>query len=203
MSISQSINRWTPVVGVAVALALLAVATSQYSGDVHWTRVTVSLLCAPVLPDGTPNLGRALPIFALLLMCVSMSWLFELISRTAQTPLLRKTIQIAGIGSMVYALLTATPMHNLMVHIALAFFLAAVAAIVVAVYRSEHYALAYIGIGCIAVKLSTASLYYTNNYSDYWGVLQKLTFILTTVWLFAVHLMPSRKALPDESMECT
>ena len=157
---------------VAVALALLAVATSQYSGDVHWTRVTVSLLCAPILPDGTPNPGRALPIVALLLLCVSMSWLFELISRTAETARLRKTIQIAGIGSMVYALLTATPMHNLMVHIALAFFLAAVVAIVFTLFGSEYYALAFAGIVCIVVKLSTGCLYYTNTSSDYWGALQ-------------------------------
>ena len=199
----QPLIRWIPIIGVVAALALLVVATSLYSGDVRWTCVTVSLLCAPSLPDGAPNSGRALPIVALLLLCASMSWLFELISRAADTRKQRKTIQIAGIGSMVYALLASTPMHNLMVNIALAFFLVAIVAIVYMSYRKESYVLAFAGIACILLKLSSVSLYYTNSYPEIWGVLQKLSFILTTAWLFAVHLIPKRKTRRDVSNRCT
>jgi hypothetical protein len=201
-SMLQTFIRWIPIVGVVAALALLVVATSLYSGDVHWTRVTVSLLCAPSLPDGAPNSGRALPIVALLLLCASMSWLFELIARAADTRRQLTTIQIAGIGSMVYALLTATPMHNLMVNIALAFFLVAIVAIVYMLYRKKRYVLAFAGIACILLKLSSVSLYYTNSYPEIWGVLQKLSFILTAAWLFAVHLIPKRKTSRDVSTRC-
>ena len=196
---SQNITRWIPIVGVVAAIALLAISTYRYAGDVHWTRVTVSLLCAPSLPDGAPNSGRGLPIVALLLLCASMSLLFELISRVADTRGQRKTIQIAGIGSMVYALLTATPMHNLMVNIALAFFLVAIVGIVYMLYRKQQYLLAIAGIACIVLKLGSVSLYYTNTYTEIWGVLQKLSFILTTTWLFAVHLM----AKPGTDREIT
>lgn len=199
----QTFLRWIPIIGVVAALSLLVVATSLYSGDVRWTRVTVSLLCAPSLPDGSPNSGRALPIVALLLLCASMSWLFELISRAADTRKQRKAIQIAGIGSMVYALLTSTPMHNLMVNIALAFFLVAIVAIVYMLYSRKSYVLAFAGIACILLKLSSVSLYYTNSYPDIWGALQKLSFILTTAWLFAVHLIPKRKTSGDVSNRCT
>ena len=154
---SQSITRSIPIVGVVAAIALLAISTLRYSGDVHWTRVTVSLLCAPELPNGDSNLGRGLPIASLSLLCASMSMLFELVSRLADTRGLRKTIQIAGIGSMVYALLTATPMHNLMVNIALVFFLVAIFAIVNMLYRKRQLVLAITGITCIVLKLFSVS----------------------------------------------
>ena len=200
---SHNIIRSIPILGVVAAIILLAISTFQYSGNVHWTRVTVSLLCASELPNGDPNLGRAIPIVALLLLCASISLLFELISRVADTRVHQKTIQIAGIGSMVYALLTATPMHNLMVNIALAFYLVAITAIVSMLYRKRNFALATAGIACIVLKLGSVSLYYTNAYTEYWGVLQKLSFILTTVWLFAVLLVTKRQPNRDITNEST
>ena len=199
----HKIIRNVPIVGVVVAITLLAISTFQYSGDVHWTRVTVSLLCASELPNGDPNLGRELPIAALLLLCASMALLFELISRLADTRLQRKTIQIAGIGAMVYALLTATPMHDLMVNIALAFFLVAIFAIVNTSYRKRHFGLAITGIACIVLKICSVSLYYTNTYTEIWGVLQKLSFTVTTAWLFAVLQMAKPKATRDITNGCT
>lgn len=193
----QTFIRWAPIVGIVAAFALLVVATVQYSGDVHWTRLTVSLLCAPNLPDGAANSGRTLSVVALLLLCASMSWLFELISRAAETRLQMKTIQIAGIGSMVYALLTVTPMHNLMVNIALAFFLVAIGTIVYTLWRRSRFALAFAGLACVLFKLSSVSLYYGNIYPEIWGVLQKLSFFLTTVWLSAVYLKIKRMTKCD------
>ena len=192
-SMLQTFTRWAPIVGVVAAFALFVVATFLYPGDVHWTRVTVSLLCAPTLPDGAPNFGRPMSIVALSLLCASMSWLFELISRAADTRWQLKTIQIAGIGSMVYAMLTATPMHNLMVNIALAFFLVAIVTIVYMLCRRNRFVLAFAGCACILVKVSSVSLYYTNSYPEIWGMLQKLSFVLTTAWLFAVHLTSKRR----------
>lgn len=180
------ITCWLPIAGIVVSISMLTIAAFLYTGDVHWTRVTVSLLCAQVLPDGTPNPGRGLPMMALLLLCASMSLMFELISRFSDLKSLRKTIQIGGIGSMVYAFLTATPMHNLMVNIALSFFLAAIFAIVYMLYRNQQSTLTIAGIACILLKLFSVSLYYANAYAEFWGVLQKLSFVLTTTWLSTV-----------------
>jgi len=183
------IIRHLPLLGVATAIALLAISTFRYTGDVHWTRVTVSMLCAPELVDGEANPGRGLAILGLLLLCVSMSLLFELTSRLADTRRSRGTIQISGIGAMVYALLTATPMHNFMVSISLSFFVVAVASIISMLHVKHCNLLALAGIICLGFKLASASLYYLNGFSEIWGTLQKLTFLLTTAWLFAVHLI--------------
>ncbi len=179
--------RHLPIPGVLAAMVALVFSSIQYEGDVHWSRVTVSLLCADTLPNGDPNPVRVFSVIALLVLCVCMALLFHLISQKAENRA-QGTIQTAGIGSMVYALLTATPMHNLMVSIALAFFMTALIAITYSLFKRRHFVLAAIGVACIGLKLTSASLYYTNTFAEVWGLLQKVNFILTTFWLFAVHL---------------
>ena len=183
-----------PIVGVVAAMGLLAISSYQYSGNLHWTRVTVSLLCAPNLPDGNPNPGRELPITALVLLCASMSLLFHLISRLAETRVQHDAIQIGGIGSQVYSLLTATPLHNLMVNITVVFFMVAIIAIASMLFRKQNYRLAIFGVTCIVMNLGSVSLYYAGTYAELWGVFQKLSFIVTTTWLVAVHLRVKPKS---------
>lgn len=197
------IIRSIPIVGVVVAVGLLALSIYRYTGDVHWTRVTVSMLCASTLPDGTPNPGRAVPIIALLLFCASMALVYQLISRLAETRVQRDTIQIAGIGSQVYSVLTATPIHNLMVNIALVFTMVAMVAIVYMLHCKHHRGLAWFGVVCIVVALGCVSLYYADALVEMWGVLQKVSSTLTTTWLFAVHLTvkPSKKGESHEASD--
>jgi hypothetical protein len=194
-SMLQRIARGIPIVGVLIAVSLLSVSAYMYAGDVHWSRVTVSMLCAQNLPDGNPNLGRLFPMTGLLLLCSSMALLFHFLSGVAETRAQHDLIQIGGIGSQVYSLLTATPLHNLMWNIALVFYLVAIVTIVYMVYRKQTYVLAIAGTACLVLTLFNVSLYYTNRYAEVWGVLQKLTFILTTLWLFAVHLTVKRKPI--------
>lgn len=179
---------YLPIAGLILSMGLLVFASCHYAASVPWSRVTVSLLCAAELPSGEPNAVRSLAIAALLLLCLAMAMLFELISRQAEKRGLRKTIQIAGIGSMVYALLTASPMHDLMVNIALVFFVIALIAIVYMLVSMHRYTLAALGLGCIALKVISATLYYSDTYEEVWGGMQKLSFLATVCWLVGVHL---------------
>jgi hypothetical protein len=52
-------------------------------------------------------------VLAVLAFCIGIGLVFNAISDRAGTRIYRKTIQIAGVGSMVYAFLVATPMHDL------------------------------------------------------------------------------------------
>lgn len=200
---SRNKTRSIPILGVVAAIGLLAFSTYQYSGNVHWTRVTVSLLCAPTLLDGTPNPGRGLPITALLLLCASMALLFHFVSQLAETRVQHDAIQIGGIGSQVYSLLTATPIHNLMVNIAFVFTIVAMVAIVYMLHYKQYHTLAILGVACIVVGLGCASLYYANTQTEVWGALQKVSFILSTTWLFAVHLTVNPKMDRDITNGCT
>jgi hypothetical protein len=183
-----------PLVGVIVAVILLAVSTYRYSGDLSLGQITVSRLCAATLPDGSPNFGRELPIVALLILCASMAFLYHQLSQLAETRLQHDAIQIGGIGSQVYSLLTATRLHNLMVNIAAVFTIVAMIAIVMMLFRKGLNLLAILGLACLLMGLGYASLYYADIHIVEWGILQKLSFAFTTTWLLAVHMtVKSRK----------
>jgi hypothetical protein len=44
------------------------------------------------------------------------------------------------------------------------------------------------------VTLSSVSLYYADAYVELWGVLQRLNFVLTTIWLYTVLLTVKPKS---------
>ncbi len=184
--------RVIPLAGVLTAVVMLLVATVSYRGDAPMSRVTVSMLCARNLPDGAPNTGRAVPIIGLLILCASMALLFQSISGAAEGRWHRDLIQIGGIGSQVYSLLTVTPLHNLMFNIASAFFLVAIVAIVSMLHRKRAYGLAVTGGVFLGVMLVHGFLYYTGRAADVWGILQKSAFLLTTGWLLVVQMTVRR-----------
>ena len=78
-------------------------ATRRYPGGYVWTRDYVCTLFAPVTPSGAANEAWHLAIAAMLVFCVSLAVSVERVSRRAGGTILKKTIQIGGIGSMVYA----------------------------------------------------------------------------------------------------
>lgn len=97
---------------------------------------------------------------------------------------------------MVYALLTVTPMHDLMVNIALVFFLVAISSITYVQFQNRQYWLATIGSVFLLFKLFAYFLYVANLHSDIWGTLQKCLFLGATAWLFIV-LYTKPRATPD------
>lgn len=183
----HQVIRYLPLFGVLGALALLVLAAAWYPGGYDWNRVTVSALCAATLPSGDTNPVRGLAAGGLLLLCVSQALLFQLISSVAETRAQRKTIQIAGIGAMVYSALTATPMHNLMVTISLAFYITALLAVLRMLYCQRRFLLLFLGLACLAVLLMSAAMYYANVFTTFFGLIQKLSFASCTPWLFAVQ----------------
>jgi hypothetical protein len=131
------IPKHLPAIGVVVSLGLFVVAASRYPGGTMssptttgycWSQNFISSLFAPRALNGAPNPARFVATPALMVLCLSLGLVFVLISTKARSLVHKKTIQIAGIGSMVYGVLVATPMHDLMVTIGLAFSLVAMLA---------------------------------------------------------------------------
>jgi hypothetical protein len=99
----------------------------------------------------------------------------------------RKTIQVAGIGSMVYAFLVVTPMHNLLVGVALLFFVTAMLATLHMLYVERHRAMFLAGLVCLAVTLSNAAMYYGNVDVGLLPIVQKVSLVMWVGWLLALH----------------
>lgn len=139
-------------------------------------------------------------LMALIWMTISgghaAAFTFRRISTKARSRADGKTIEIAGIGSMVYAFLVVSPMHDPMVSIALLLFVIAMLAVLHCLYRRRARRLFSIGLLCLALLLVTAVVYYGNVVYDALPVLQKLSFIVCAGWLFAVYY-----SFPDGAVE--
>ena len=121
------------ILGIGVAVSCLWVATRLYPGGYDWSRGMIStLLRGPAGP------ARILAIVGVLFFCVSIALVFERLAHAVEFSKNSTVIRIGGIGSMVYASLTFTPIHDLMVTISLIFFLVAAFTITQALYVSRE-----------------------------------------------------------------
>ena len=88
---------------------------------------------------------------------------------------------------MVYAFLVVTPMHNLMIDIALPFGLIALLAILHGLYVGGRSRLFFGGVVCIALILLSATMYYGSLLFALLPVMQKVSLLSSVGWLLAVH----------------
>lgn len=176
--------------GVLASICLFVAAALSFnnvSGEgtgYDWTRHYLSTL---FVAGGSA--ARSFAVAAMLLLCGTLAVVFKGISNKAPSRALRNGIAIGGIGSMVYAFLAVvTPMHDLLVTIALMFFLVATVAILQMLARARQAALLIAGLACLASLMYCALIYYGGIHVDLLAVTQKLTFALCVGWLMALDL---------------
>src|SRR5205814_2211909 len=127
-----------------------------------WANNSISALFQPRALNGAENPARPLAVLAIFIFCVTMAVVFKSISRRGKSRFQKGTIEIAGIGSMVYAFLVVTPMHDVLVTVALVFFVTAMLATLHMVYLEGRSGMFYAGIVCLALPLCNAVMYYGN-----------------------------------------
>lgn len=191
-------KRLWPAIGILGSICLFVLSAAKYPGGgreagakiigYDWTQHFISTLFAAVALNGQPNPARYFAIPAMLIFCVSIAVVFQCISRKAPSLAMGKSIQIAGIGSMVYAFLAvATPIHDLFVSIAVLFFLVAVLVCLQMLNATSQRGLVLAGALCLVSFGASAVMYYGNVLFDWLPIAQKLTFVVFTSWLWAVH----------------
>lgn len=190
------LKRHLPLVGIAAAVCLFAVAASYYPGGTtdsansvgyNWAHNFISTLFHRNALNGAPNPAIFIAIPAMLLLCASIGVLFKSISNKGSSKAHRKAIEIGGIGSMVYAFLAVTPMHDLMLNIALPFALIALFATLHMLYVKRQFLLSVGGAACIALLLLTAVVYYGKVFFGILPVMQKVSLVACVGWLVAIH----------------
>lgn len=185
-----------PLIGVLCSICLFVWAATYYPGGTvdaansegyDWARNTISALFQPNALNGAPNPARYIAVPAVLMYCLSLGFVFAHIARKAPSKFHSKTIKIAGIGTMVYAFLAVTPMHDLMVSIALFFFVVAVSTILHGLYAERHWGLFALGLACIALPLGNAVMYYGDLLYGMLPIVQKAGTFACIGWLFALY----------------
>src|SRR5262249_38566238 len=160
-----------PLIGIAASLVLFFVSAAYYPGGTYdspnstgydWARNFISTLFAPRALNGAHNAARYYAIPAMLFFSASIAVMFKSISRKGSSKFHAKAIEIAGIGSAVYTFLIVTPMHDLLVSIALVFFLVALLVTLRLLYAERYLRLFGAGIACLALLLLSTAMYYGN-----------------------------------------
>ena len=156
-----------------------------------WTGNTISSLFQPYALNGLENTARFLAISSALFYCVSLGYFFTVIANNSASLRHRSIIKTSGIGSMVYAFLIVTPMHNLMVNIALAFYIVAVFSILHSLYLLQLKKLVLFGIVCITLPIFNATLYYSDILYVLLPLIQKLGMLACILWFLAIYYFHS------------
>jgi hypothetical protein len=121
------------------------------------------------------------------LICVGMAELFRQLAKGMGSTWHAKWVRIFGIATSVYAALTVTPMHDLMVTIALVFLVAAEMVLLDWLWQRRQFPLWIAGMANLALLLSAAFTYYREVAMVALPTLQKLVFLLSTGWLLWLH----------------
>ena len=131
-------------------------------------------------------------------LCLNMAVLFKVISGRASRRVHRKTIEIGGIGSMVYGFLVVTPMHDLLVGIALLFFLSAMVAALHWLWVEGRSALFWTGLVSLGLLAATAAMYYGGWLWHWLPIAQKVSFVACIGWLLTLHLVTVKRTGNDK-----
>src|SRR5262245_1931010 len=121
-------KRHVPLICVLLAFALMLVATRLYPDGTldndptvagfDWSRPYLTQLFRPIALNGEVNAARPYAVAGMWLFCIGMAELFRQLAKEMTATRHGKWVNIFGIASMVYAALTVTGMHDLMVTIA-------------------------------------------------------------------------------------
>ena len=189
-------KRQGPLICVLLALALLLVATRFYPGGTlddptvvgfDWSRHYLTHLLRPVALNGQQNAAMPYAVAGMWLFCVGMAELFRQLAKGMAASRHGKLVQIFGIAAMVYAALTVTRMHDLMVTIALVFFVAAEIVLLDWLWRRRQWPQWTAGMAHLALLLTAAFVYYKQVGLVALPALQKLVFLSGATWLLWLH----------------
>lgn len=188
-----------PLFGIVASLFLLVVSAQYYPGGTaedsaaigyDWSRNYISTLFLTMALNGEPNPGRNFAIPGMMLLCGSLGLVFGGISRRPELTWQRKSIEVGGIGSVVYAFLAVvTPLHDLLVTFSVTFFAIAVLALQVWLCQERRIGLFGWGLICLATFVCSLVIYYGNVWMDCLAVAQKLTFAISLVWLLNCYYL--------------
>lgn len=188
-----------------LGLALVLLSTRFYPGGTtehstavgfDWSRNYLTHLFRPVALNGEPNAARPYAIAGMWLFCAGMAELFRQLAKTMAPDRQAKWLHICGIAAMVYAALTVTRMHDLMVTLALIFFVAAEMLLLHWLWQRRRFRPWVAGAASLALLIAASLIYYTQMAIAVLPAMQKLVFLSSVCWLFWVHSPGPDAGLP-------
>ncbi len=184
------------LVGLALSLALIVVATLRYPGGSQhdalaagfdWKHNYLSDLFTPTAVNGGKNASRYFAIPGVLTLCATLARFLHRFSKNAPTSSLRRFIAIPGVVAMALAALTVTPLHDAVLGLASASTLLAFFSVVMLLARSKRYALLALGVVTLLVWYFTNYAYFARQFLEWLPTLQKISLLLLVSWILSLE----------------
>jgi hypothetical protein len=183
------LKKYVVLLGIILALILLAIAAACYPGGSQaninsvgydWKNNYMSNLFSIKAVNGADNMSRPWADAGMFFFCIGLAIFFYHFSGKIPQKNASNIIKYVGIGSMVFAFLIVTPLHDIMV-----FYIA------VFLFRSKLTLLKIIAVICLLVFYATTYMYYARSYVEFLPIMQKATFLLVIIWILCLEYFTS------------
>lgn len=208
MKIPKNVWTFLPTLGIFVFIGISFYAASLYPGGSQadstsvgfdWTNNFWCNLTSEFALNGEINPARPVAIFAMIVLCSSMTlFFFYFADYYVKSRIWKKAIKILGPISMLAAVLIFTRYHDVMTTILSVFGGVVIIGSIRALYKRNLNFLATSGIVCIILVGMNNLFYYVESLITYLPVIQKITFVLVLAWIIAQNLnMKNLKLLQE------
>ncbi|CCG99688.1 hypothetical protein FAES_1678 [Fibrella aestuarina BUZ 2] len=190
------LTKHTTLIGLVVALLLLAVAAAHYPGGSYWDAHSVgydwttNYLCnlfSEQAVNGLANPARPWAIAGMLLLCISFGVFFVRFSRRIPSKSASAVIAYGGVGAMLFAFLVITPYHDLMIGIASFLSLLALFYVFVFIMKSKLLGFKLVTISYLLVLYANNYIYYTQHFLKLLPIMQKISFLIGVIWMLGLE----------------
>ncbi|HLA63387.1 MAG TPA: hypothetical protein VK610_03110 [Rhodothermales bacterium] len=174
---------------------LLLVSTTQYPGGsqhdanapgFHWQHNYLSNLLNPVAVNGQPNAARPWAVAGVCLLALSGAVFHARFSKKIPHMGAANVVKWAGIAATAFAVLAATPLHDLAVTVAATLTLLSMFYVTVFVFKSKLHLHKVLCVSCMLVIYVCCFIYSTRMGLVYLPILQKASLLMQIAWMLGL-----------------
>lgn len=196
------LRKYFTFIGIITSLVLFFISTIYYPGgsqhdknDVgfYWKHNYISNLFGEKAVNGLENLARPWAVAAMFFLAISIAVFFVQFSKKISNRISSNIIRYFGVGAMICTFLTVTPFHDLMVAIAFTMALLSMFYITVYIFKSRLHFFKILSVVCLLAFYSSNFIYYTSTYLEILPIMQKLTFLVTIIWVLGLEYFTKKE----------
>jgi hypothetical protein len=200
---AKRIINYLPTIGILIFIGLYFYATRFYPGGsqsnlnsigFEWQNNHWCNLMAQKSMNGLDNPARPIAIFALVILCSSMTlFFFQFADYFERNKNWRMTIKIAGAIAMLSAIFIFTTFHDFLTTVLSLCGIVVIIGMIRALHNNKLTAFKVIGILAIAIIGINNLFYYNEDLTKYSPLIQKAGFILILAWTIGLNLRMNSK----------
>jgi hypothetical protein len=188
-------KHWVSI-GLAAALALLFTSTVFYPGGSQhdenavgfsWQHNYLSNLLNPVAVNRQDNAALPWAVGGLLVLCAAVAVFFVRFSKKIPQKAAENVVKYAGAGSMIFAVFTATPYHDLAVRLSGTLLMLGIFYITVFIFKSRLRLPKVLSALVLLALYACSFIYYSSTFLEILPIAQKVNLLLSVGWVVALE----------------